>query len=86
MGFAWSHTTYAMWHGMIFNFEDKWDLDYFLAHAEDAKRISAAEAWKSGKDFIRIFSSRCLGANRDRRKCVKEWKDEVKHRRIAETL
>lgn len=86
MGFAWSHTTYARYKDMIFNFEDKLDLDYFLAHAEGAKRISAAEAWKSDKDFIRIFSSQCLGVNRDRRKRVKEWKDEVKHRRIAETL
>ncbi len=86
MGFAWSHTTYAYWHGIIFNFEDKWDLDYFLAHADGSKRISSMEAWKSGKDFIRVFSSRCLGRNDDRRKRIKEWKDEVKYRGTAKTL
>lgn len=80
MGFAWSHTTYAMWHGMIFNFEDKWDLDYFLAHAEDSVRISSVNAWKyDNKNFIRVFSSRCLGANRERHKTIKEWKNAVKN-------
>ena len=41
MSFAWGHTTYALWHGMVFNFENKWDLDYFLAHADGAVRISS---------------------------------------------
>lgn len=79
MGFAWSHTTYACYKDMIFNFEDKRDLDYFLAHAEDSRRISAIDAWKSNKNFIRIYSSRCLGANRERSKRIREWKNEVRH-------
>lgn len=79
MGFAWSHTTYAKYKDMIFNFEDKWDLDYFLAHVEGSKRISAVEAWKSGKNFIRIYSSRFLGANRDRQQRIRRWKNEVRH-------
>lgn len=78
MGFAWSHTTYAVWHDMIFNFEDKWDLDYFLAQADGSKRLSAMDAWKTHKDFIRIYSSRCLGANRERHKTIKEWKNANK--------
>ena len=82
MGFAWGHTTYAQWHGIIFNFEDKWDLDYFLAHADGAKRISAVDAWDSHKDFIRVFSSRCLGRNDDRRKRIKEWKNENKRHAV----
>ena len=85
MGFAWSHTTYAKYKNMIFNFEDKWDLDYFLAHAEGSKRISAVEAWKSGKDFIRIYSSRCLSASKDRSRRIKEWKNEIGYRRIKKT-
>lgn len=85
MGFAWSHTTYACYKDMIFNFEDKWDLDYFLAHAEGSKRISAVEAWKSGKNFIRIYSSRCLGANRDRQQRIRKWKNEVRYRRFERT-
>lgn len=86
MGFAWSHTTYAIWHDIIFNFEDRLDLDYFLAHADGAKRISAKEAWDSRKNFIRIFSSRCLGANKDRSRRIKEWKDEIKSRRIGKII
>ena len=78
MGFSWSHTTYAIWKDMLFNFEDKWDLDYFLAHAHGSKRISSQEAWKSNKDFIRVFSSRCLSANKDRKQRIKEWKYEDK--------
>lgn len=79
MGFAWSHTTYAIWQDIIFNFEDKWDLDYFLTHADGSKRISAVEAWKSGRDFIRIYSSRCLGANKDRQQRIRKWKNEIRH-------
>ena len=82
MGFAWSHTTYAYYKGLIFNFEDKWDLDYFLAHAEGSKRISAVEAWEAKQNFIRIYSSRSLGASDHRRRRVKEWHDEVRYRRF----
>jgi hypothetical protein len=87
MGFAWGHTTYAKWQGMIFNFEDKWDLDYFLAHAEGAERISAVDAWKdetyNSKDFIQVFSSRCLGADKCRAERIKRWKDEQRQKRIG---
>ena len=78
MGFAWSHATYAIWHDMIFNFEDKWDLDYFLAHAKGSKRLSAVDAWKIKKDFIRVFSSRSIGADKERHRRVKEWKNSGK--------
>lgn len=76
MGFAWSHTTYALWNGIIFNFEDKWDLDYFLAHAEGSCKLSANEAWKTKKDFVKVFSSRSLGSNKDRANKVKEFKND----------
>ena len=76
--FAWSHTTYAQLNEIIFNFEDKWDLDYFLAHS-DAKRISAKDAWESKKDLIRVYSSRRLGGNTDRMKRIKNWKNEKRN-------
>lgn len=80
MGFAWGHTTYALWKGMIFNFEDKWDLDYFLAHADGAVRVSCVEAYDmvDCRQFIKVFSSRCLGRNADRARRVKEWKKNVR--------
>ena len=76
MSFAWGHTTYALWHGMVFHFEDKWDLDYFLAHADGAVRISFNEAYDNFdcRRFIKIFSSRALGRNKHRANKVKEWK------------
>lgn len=75
--FAWSHTTYALWHDIIFNFEWKWDLDYFLAHAEGAKRIFAVDAYNrrfsEGKQFVRVEAScRHRGA---REKEVRSWHD-----------
>lgn len=78
MSFAWSHTTYAYWHGLIFNFEDKWDLDYFLAHSS-AERVSSNWAYKHYHVFphIRISSSRCLGSNAERKRQIKEWKNET---------
>lgn len=78
MSFVWSHTTYARWRGMILNFEDAWDRDYFLAHAEGAERISAIEAWNDetykSRDFIRVCSSRRLGQNKERARRIKAWK------------
>ncbi len=71
MAFAWSHTTYAAWHGMIFNFEWKRDLDYFLAHAEDAKRISAFKAYSEDVDFIKVEAS--CRTNCDRKRRIHEW-------------
>lgn len=78
MGFAWGHTTYAVWKGIVFNFEDKWDLDYFLAHAKGSKRLTFNQAWELNKEHIKIFSSRSLGANSDRKQRVKEWKNAIK--------
>jgi len=75
--FAWSHTTYAEWHGIIFNFEWKRDLNYFLAHAEDAKRISANESWDkvrgTEKEFVRVYCSDVKWRNDYRRQRIKEW-------------
>lgn len=77
MGFAWSHTTYAEWKGIIFNFEWKRDLDYFLSHNKEARRISSVEAWskihETHKEFIRIKCSDALGANSYRKKEVRRW-------------
>ena len=76
--FAWSHTTYAYWKGLLFHFEDKLDLDYFLAHAEGSERISAKRAYDNyNRGFIRVFSSRRYGANKDRQQRIKRWKQEV---------
>lgn len=77
--FAWSHTTYAEWEGIIFNFEWKRDLDYFLNHAHGARRISAKEAWYKWNDtrreFIRVPASCALGSNQYRKKEVQRWYD-----------
>jgi len=79
MSFAWSHTTYAIWHNMIFNFEWKTDLKYFLAHADGAKRICAKDAWdmyhNTDRKFIRVYASSALGKNSYRKKRVKNWYD-----------
>lgn len=74
MAFAWGHTTYAVWHDMIFNFEWKWDLDYFLAHAKGARRIRAIEAYASDKPFIKIEAS-CRRRHSEREKEVRRWHD-----------
>lgn len=83
MGFAWSHTTYAEWQGIVFNFEYKRDLDYFLAHAKNSKRISAVEAWnkyhETRQDFVRVFASDTLGSNEYRKKEVKSWYENKRH-------
>lgn len=82
MAFAWSHTTYAVWHDIIFNFEWKWDLDYFLAHAKDAKRIYAVEAYNrlfsEGKEFIKVEAS-CRNRHSDREKRVRSWHDNQRN-------
>lgn len=83
MAFAWSHTTYARWHGMIFNFEWKRDLDYFLTHAEGSKRIFAVEAYaemlNNNVEPIKIEASCKCGGNSSRKKEVKDWYDNWKH-------
>lgn len=83
MGFAWSHTTYAKWHGMIFNFEWKRDLDYFLTHAEGAVRIFAVEAYaealKNNVEFIRVEASCRSGSNSSRKKEVAQWYDNQRN-------
>jgi len=75
--FAWSHTTYARWHGIIFNFEWKRDLEYFLDHAEDAVRIYAVEAYadrfNNNVDFVKVEASCRLGSNSSRKEAVKTW-------------
>jgi len=73
--FAWSHTTYAYWHGIVFNFEDKWDLDYFLAHS-NAKRVTSKWAYDHYHEFpfIQVPSSRTLGANKSRKQTIKAWR------------
>lgn len=77
MSFAMSHTTYAKWHGIIFNFEWKWDLDYFLAHAEGSKRIRAVEAYASDQDIVKVEAScRCGGLRAQR---VRNHHDDRKH-------
>lgn len=77
MGFAWSHTTYAKWHNIIFNFEYKRDLNYFLAHADGSERISAVDAWNeyhnTKNEFVRVYASNALGSNQERKKRVKDW-------------
>jgi len=77
MGFAWSHTTYARWHGMIFNFEWKRDLEYFLDHAKGAKRIYAVEAYaemvNNHVDVIKVNASCRCGGNSSRKKEVNNW-------------
>lgn len=85
MAFAWSHTTYAEWHDIIFNFEWKRDLNYFLAHAKDAKRISAVDAWNkyhgTGREFVRVYCSDVPGRNRFRRFSIKKWYEGIKEQR-----
>lgn len=78
MSFAWSRTTYALWRGIVFNFEDKWGLDYFLAHAGGAKRVSCGEAHDLMycERFVRVPSSRSLGVNVSRKQKVKQWKED----------
>ena len=82
MSFAWGHTTYALWHGIIFNFEWKWDLDYFLAHAKDAKRILAVDAYNrrlsEGQDFVKVEAS-CRHRHSEREKEVRRWHDNQRN-------
>ena len=77
--FAWSRTTYAKWHNIIFNFEWKRDLDYFLAHAEGSERISAVDAWKTEQDFVRVYASCTTGSSRDRKERIKKWYEDKRH-------
>ena len=83
MAFAWSHTTYARWNGMIFNFEWKRDLDYFLAHAEGSKRICAFEAYaevhNNDIEFIKVEASCRCGGNSSRKNEVNSWYANRKH-------
>lgn len=73
--FAWSHTTYAIWHGIIFNFEHRQDRDYFIDHSE-AKVISAKEVYDMNyktRKLIQVPASVCIGTNQGRKKRVKDW-------------
>ena len=73
MGWAWSRTFYAEWHGILFNFEAKRDRDYFLAHLNDAQRISAREAYKYTSEAIRVPYSASSASNEHRKEAVKSW-------------
>ena len=77
MGFVWSHTTYARWHGLIFNFEWKRDLDYFLVHADGAVRIRAVEAYteafNNDVEFVKVAASCRAGSNKERRERINDW-------------
>lgn len=76
MGFAWSRTTYAKWNGVIFNFEQSMDRDYFVAHMNNARKMSAKDAWDTGKDFIKIYASQNIGGNKLRKRNIRVWKKE----------
>ena len=80
MGFAWTHTTYAVWKDIIFNFEWKRDLDYFLSHMDGAKRLLAIEAYKyhGEKEFVEVRAS-SSGANKYRKKKVQAWYDNKRN-------
>ena len=73
--FAWSRTTYAFWHGIVFNFEHKQDRDYFIDHS-DAEPISAKEVYDMDyktRRLIQVPASVTLGANKYRKKVIKDW-------------
>lgn len=75
MSFSWGRTFYAKWHGMIFNFEQKMDRDYFVAHADGGSVLSASDAWKEyGQGFIRVYASSGLESSKTRQKRIKEWR------------
>ena len=78
MGFAWSRTTYAEWNGIIFNFEQSMDRDYFVHNMTGARKVSAKYAWDTGKDFVRVYASSSLGANEFRKRKIKAWKEGLK--------
>ena len=69
-----SRTWYAILNGTIFNFEDKRDRDYFIAHG-NAEVISAKEVYDMHgfTNCIRVNSSRSLGANRYRKSEIQRW-------------
>ena len=71
-----SRTFYAMWNGMYFNFEYRRDRDYFVAHAEGAEKLAAADYYKikgSSLHCIKVYASCCIGSKHDRHKRVEEW-------------
>ena len=82
--FAWSHTTYAVWKGIIFNFEWQRDLKYFLAHANGAKRITAVDALrtynklKMNGGIVRVCASCSIGANSYRKHIIDKWWKEAR--------
>ena len=71
--FAWSHTTYAIWHGIVFNFEWKRDLDYFLAHAVGSERVFSSKVYKD-YDWSKIIKVEASCSKKDSRyKEVMNW-------------
>lgn len=75
MGFAWSHTWWAEWRGILFNFEWKRDREYFIDHADGARVVYAQEAYNDPRylDAVRVYCSSCLGGNEYRKQEVRNW-------------
>lgn len=74
-----SRTFYALWHGIIFNFEARKDRDYFIDHSNgEAITITAKAAYDSGKMLkrVRIYASDRLGSNEDRKERIEKWYED----------
>ena len=71
-----SRTFFAVWNNTLLNFESKVDRDYFVAHSDKAKIISAKEAYRSGQlcNAVRITASTAIGANKERRLNIFKWR------------
>lgn len=70
-----SRTWYAIWHGIIFNFEYKKDRDYFIVHG-NAEILSAKEVYnmRGFTNCIKVNCSSSLGSNEYRKSEIKKWK------------
>lgn len=78
MSFAWSHTRYVAWRGIVFNFEWQTDARYFIAHMPDARFITCNIAYDDYgyEHIIRIPASSTLcydPIHRDRQKRIRKW-------------
>ena len=74
-----SRTFYAVWRGIVFEFEAKRDRDYFIAHG--ARYISAYDVYRlfHCHDCVRVESSCKLGANAERKRRIKNWYENKRH-------
>ena len=76
-----SRTHYALWHGIVFNFEYVRDRDYFVDNAKDAKVISAHQAYHLGiSNCVRVRASCALQSNNERRIRINKWYDNKRCR------